>query len=73
MAEVSSKASPLKPIHCYRVVIFNVSEVQFGESKPSFFGEVCRTRKLGGAGVDEGHQELHQLRPKLKAMIKPPD
>lgn len=46
MAEVSSKASPLYPHHCYRVVTLNVSEVQFGESNSfCFFASVvCRRR-----------------------------
>lgn len=58
MAEVSSKASPLHPHHCYRVVTLNVSEVQIGESNSSrracvllfFFFFFARVVCAGGRG-----------------------
>lgn len=51
MAEASSKASPLYPHHCYRVVTFNVSEVHIGESNQGelvfliYAHVVCRRRR----------------------------
>lgn len=79
MEEVSSKASPLYPHHCYRVVTLNVSEVQFGESNSSrracvllFFFCACGVQEEGmaGAGVDDGHTSKTDWR--LIAMIEPP-